>query len=310
MTAPTPSSPDPDHSRRSSRPYHGHGGRHGGGQPGAHRPGDPGGGEHSGRPYGGAAGEGQQPYGPYGHRGGYGAQEHNGPYGQQHGSGYGPQYERHEYERHEYERHEGGEYGAHNGAYQSPPDPDALEALDERTSVRHEIRTGALWALGVLVLGAGLGLLWLWLAPRVPLVSVDGGVFLKDPEGEEAIGADGTFVLLAVAFGLVVGLFAFLRSRGGGVGIVVGVAVGALVGSVLAWRLGVWLGPNGDLAASAKAAGENKPFDGPLKLQAKGALLVWPFVALLTHLALMGVFGHRDPEPLPQPEDGRGTRHW
>jgi hypothetical protein len=183
---------------------------------------------------------------------------------------------------------------------------------DQRPDVRHEVRVGALWALVVLVFGAGLGLLWLWLAPRVPLVSVDGGVFLKDPEGEEAIGADGTFVLLALGFGVVSGLVAFLRSRAGGIGIVVGVAVGALLGSVLAWQLGVWLGPESDLAASAKAAGANKPFDGPLKLQAKGVLLVWPFFALVTHLALMGVFGHRDPEPgapLP-PGDGQGAQHW
>ncbi|QPP11014.1 hypothetical protein G4Z16_26395 [Streptomyces bathyalis] len=183
---------------------------------------------------------------------------------------------------------------------------------EERTDVRAEVRAGALCALIVLVLGVGLGLLWLWLAPRVPLVSVDGGVFLKDPEGEEAIGADGTFVLLAVAFGVVTGLLAFLRSRRGGIGIVVGLAVGALLGSVLAWQLGIWLGPSGDLAAAAKAAGENKTFDGPLKLQAKGALLVWPFIALATHLVLMGVFGHRDPEPagsLP-PKDGGSAQHW
>jgi hypothetical protein len=162
-----------------------------------------------------------------------------------------------------------------------------------------------------------LGLLWLWLAPRVPLVKVDGGVFLKDPEGEEAIGADGTFVLLALGFGVVTGLLAFLRSRGGGVGLAVGLAVGALLGSVLAWQLGVQLGPSSDLAASAKAAGTNKTFDGPLKLQAKGALLVWPFVAMLTHLLLMGSFGHRDPEPVAPsapppvpPKDGGAPQHW
>jgi hypothetical protein len=162
--------------------------------------------------------------------------------------------------------------------------------------VRREVRDGLLCALIVTVLGVGLGLLWLWLAPRVPLVTVDDSVFLKDPEGEEAIGADGTFVLLALGFGVVTGALAFLRSRAGGVGIVVGLAVGALLGSVLAWRLGVWLGPDSDLVAAAKAAGPGKTFDGPLKLQAKSALLVWPLLALITHLLLTGVFGKREPE--------------
>ncbi|SCK24191.1 hypothetical protein H180DRAFT_01826 [Streptomyces sp. WMMB 322] len=205
-------------------------------------------------------------------------------------------------------------YGYSDGppahAAHGPEHPEHLD--EERPDVRREVRTGVLCALPLIVLGVGLGLLWFWLAPRVPLVSVDGGVFLKDPEGEEAIGADGTFVLLAVALGLATGLLAFLRSRGGGIGIVVGVAVGALLGSVVAWRLGVWLGPSGDLTASAKAAGEDKTFDGPLKLQAMGALLVWPFIALVTHLVLIGVFGQRDPESAAPPpaEDGKAAPHW
>ncbi|WP_314172764.1 hypothetical protein [Streptomyces winkii] len=280
MTAPTPSSPDPDHSRRSSPSYHGHGGRYGGGQPGSHRRGDPADGDHRAYPYGasdapdasGSAGVPGYPSAPRGY-------------------GYTAAY-------------------ASDGAYGPvhPEDP----GVEERPDMRREVRTGSLCVLILIVLGVGLGLLWLWLAPRVPLVSVDNGVFLKDPEGEEAIGADGTFVLLAVAFGLVTGVVAFLRGRGGGIGVVVGLAVGALLGSVLAWQLGVWLGPSSDLAASAKAAGENKTFDGPLKLQAKGALLVWPFITLATHLVLTGVFGHRDPEPaapLP-PKDGEPQQHW
>jgi hypothetical protein len=176
-----------------------------------------------------------------------------------------------------------------------------------RTDVRREVRVGAQSALVVLVLGVVLGLLWLWLAPRVPLVSADGGVYLKDPEGEEAVGADGTFILLALGFGVVTGVAAFLRSRTGSVGVAVGLAVGALLGSVLAWQLGVRLGPSSDLAELAKAAGENKTFDGPLKLQAKGALLVWPFVALLTHLVLTATYGDDELEPVratPPPLEG------
>jgi hypothetical protein len=151
-----------------------------------------------------------------------------------------------------------------------------------------------LWTLALTVLGVGLGLLWLWLAPRVPLFSDGKAVFLKDPEGEEAIGADGTFVLLALAFGAVTGLLAFARDRGGGVGRVIGMTVGAVAGSVLAWRLGVWLGPTTDVVAAAKAVGAGKTFDGPLKLQAPGALLAWPFAAIFVYVVLLGLFGRRD----------------
>ncbi|MDT0381117.1 hypothetical protein RM572_20385 [Streptomyces sp. DSM 42041] len=159
-------------------------------------------------------------------------------------------------------------------------------------------REGVLVALGVAAFGVVLGLLWLWLAPRVPLVSDGSAVFLERPEGEDAIGADGTFVLLGVAVGAVAGAVVFLLRRAGGVGLVVGLAVGGVLGSVIAWRLGVWLGPTEDLVAHARAVGKGTVFDGPLELKAKGALLAYPFGALLAHLACTALFGRRDPEPV------------
>ncbi|MEU6081950.1 ABC transporter permease [Streptomyces sp. NPDC047108] len=160
-----------------------------------------------------------------------------------------------------------------------------------------ELRQGALVALAVTVAGVALGLLWLWLAPRMPLVSDGKAVFIKNSEGEEAIGADGTFVLLAAGLGVLTGAVVFWFFRRGGIAIVVGTAVGALLASVVAWRMGVWLGPAQDVAAHARAVGKGKTFDAPLQLRAKGALLAWPIAATAVHLALTGVFGPRDPEP-------------
>lgn len=164
-------------------------------------------------------------------------------------------------------------------------------------TVRRETRDAVLVALAVTVLGVALGLLWAWLAPRVPLYSDGRAVYLRRPEGEQAIGADGTFVLLALAVGAVVGTVVFWCRRQGGIGLVVGLAVGGVLGSLLAWRLGVWLGPDTDLATLAQQAGKGETFDGPLELQAKGALLAWPFAALAVHLLFTALFGRRDPEP-------------
>ncbi|GDY42047.1 hypothetical protein SANT12839_029290 [Streptomyces antimycoticus] len=64
-----------------------------------------------------------------------------------------------------------------------------------------------------------------------------------------------------------------------------------MLASVIAWRLGLWMGPTSDVVAHAKEAGKGVTFDGPLKLGAKGALLAWSVAAMVIHLALTGLFG-------------------
>lgn len=161
-----------------------------------------------------------------------------------------------------------------------------------------EVRQAAVVTGLLTVAGVVLGLLWLWLAPRVPLVSDDTAVFLKNSESEEAIGADGTFVLLALAFGLVSAAAVFLFRRRGGIAPVVALALGGLLGSLLAWGIGTWFGPTSDVVAHAKEVGKGVTFDAPLELHAVGAaMLAWPIAAMIVHLGLTALFGPRDPEP-------------
>lgn len=176
------------------------------------------------------------------------------------------------------------------------------------SGVGRELGRAGLTVLGLTVGGVALGLLWLWLAPRVPLVSDGKAVYLKDSEGEQAIGMDGTFVLLGLAVGLVSGLVVFLLRRRGGVGVVVGLAVGGVLGSLVAWRLGIWLGPTQDVVAHAKDVGKDVTFDAPLELAAKGALLAWSLAACAVHLALTAAFGPRDPAPYPSGPWAGGPR--
>lgn len=166
--------------------------------------------------------------------------------------------------------------------------------------MKTEAREAAIITVGVALVGVLLGVLWWWLAPRVPLVSDGQAVYLRDTEGEQAVGVDGTFTLLALGFGAVSALVVFLVRRRGGVPVVVALAVGGLLGALLAWRLGVWLGPEQDVVAHAREVGKGVTFSAPLKLGAKGALLAWPFAALLVHLGLTGLFGPRDPDPFEQ----------
>ncbi|MFF3463090.1 AAA family ATPase [Streptomyces sp. NPDC001984] len=186
-------------------------------------------------------------------------------------------------------------------AWQVPPPAVGGEYEQDGPGMKTEVREAAVITAAVALGGVLLGLLWVWLAPHVPLVGdqVDKGwvVYLKDTEGEQAIGVDGTFALLALAFGAVSAAVVFLLRRRGGVPLVVGLGLGGLLGSLLAWRLGVWLGPPQDVIAHAKSVGKGVTFSAPLKLGAWGALLAWPLGALLVHLGLTALFGPRDPEP-------------
>ncbi|MGW1467720.1 ABC transporter permease [Streptomyces sp. NPDC002308] len=178
--------------------------------------------------------------------------------------------------------------GSHLAPGQSPPD---------RAEKRAEVGRAAVVTVLVAVAGVALGLLWLWLSPRIPLISDDTAVYLKDSEGEEAIGADGTFALLAAGFGVVSAVVVYLLRRTGGIPTVVGLALGGLLGSLLAWWLGTSFGPTSDVVAHAKEAGKGVTFDAPLELNAKGALLAWPVVAMVAHLILTAAFTPRDPDP-------------
>ncbi|MFD3500235.1 AAA family ATPase [Streptomyces sp. NPDC058678] len=196
-------------------------------------------------------------------------------------------------------------YGAHGSYGQDGP------------GMKTEVREAGVVTVAVALGGVLLGVLWWWLAPHVPLV---GGldeqgnwvVFLQDTEGEQAVGVDGTFTLLALAFGAVSAFAVFLVRRRGGVPLVVALTVGGLLGSLLAWRLGVWLGPTHDVIAHAKDVGKGVTFSAPLRLGAKGALMAWSLAALVVHLGLTALFGPRDPDPYvhqqgPVPKDGYGT---
>lgn len=202
--------------------------------------------------------------------------------------------------------------------YGQPAHPEGLllPAGEERPPRRPgvEIRLGVLVALGSVLLGLAVGLLWLWLAPKVPLYADSKAVYLKDPEGEQRAAADGVFVLLGLGAGAATALTAFLptRARGGGIAVAVGLAVGGLLGSVLAWRLGMALGPTRDMVAHARQVGEGKVFYAALELGAKGALLVWPMAAMVVLLGLTALFGKREPQPEPYwhgtPPPGGGPR--
>ncbi|MET9699231.1 hypothetical protein ABZY31_20205 [Streptomyces sp. NPDC006529] len=181
----------------------------------------------------------------------------------------------------------------------APDQPDRPAATGGPAVSAAEIRDGAAVALLVGVAGVLLGLLWVWLSPRLQYVSNGEAVFLKDTENEARIGSDGTFLLLSAGLGALSAVATFLWRRAGGVPLAVGLGLGSVFAALVGWRLGLWLGPSGDVVARAKEAGKGVPFDAPLELLAYGVLLAWPMAAVAVHLALTALFTPQDPAPEP-----------
>lgn len=180
-------------------------------------------------------------------------------------------------------------------------DPYLQKPPRERQPLLPELRIGALLTVAGVLLGVVVGLLWLWLAPRVMLVATSDAIRYVDPEGEQRAGADGVFALLGLGAGLLSALVAFLltRQRGGGIAVAAGLGLGGLAGSLVAWQLGVRLGPSTDVIANAKAAGKGVEFSSAIDLGARGALLVWPMAALVLLLILSAALGKREEDPPP-----------
>ena len=78
----------------------------------------------------------------------------------------------------------------------------------------------------------------------------------RTPRGSRPSGWTERSLCSALAFGAVSAFAVFLWRRRGGVPLVVALAVGGLLGSLLAWRVGVWLGPTEDVLAAREVRGQ------------------------------------------------------
>ncbi|WP_063837086.1 GlsB/YeaQ/YmgE family stress response membrane protein [Phaeacidiphilus oryzae] len=191
----------------------------------------------------------------------------------------------------------------------TPPaqEPPAATASPRRRDLRAllpDLRLAAAIVLGCALLGLALGAVWCAIAPRVALYADTSAVYLKFPEGEESAATDGWFAVLGAIAGLLTGALAYwlTRRRDGGAAVPVALVIGGLVGGIVAWRLGVALGPEQNIVAHAKSVPVGHVFDAPLALNAKAALLTWPFVACLAVLLATLAFTPREPDAAPQPD--------
>ncbi|WP_207124611.1 DUF2567 domain-containing protein, partial [Actinocatenispora comari] len=142
-------------------------------------------------------------------------------------------------------------------------------------------------AVCVAAAGAPLGLLWWVLSPRAEVVMTDqGGMY--NLETETFAAADGWLAVLTAAGGLVAAVVCWvvLRRYRGPLLLAV-LAVGGAGGAVLA----AWVGSRIGLADFNALLGAAQPgwrFPYPLRLGARGAVVLAPLFAVLTYTVLAG----------------------
>jgi hypothetical protein len=174
--------------------------------------------------------------------------------------------------------------------------------------------------LAVAAIGPVLGLVWAAVAPEVPLTMREGGPVFTSLQPEEFIAADGWFVLLGTAFGVLATVAVWLAGRRvrGPAGMLA-VTVGTVAAAVLAW----WVGRQIGLAAyeqaqqvAAVGAGLERPNDLRIA-QARwwppavsGVLLVPALAAAVTYtlMAAWSRFSSLREEWPDEPD--RSRPHW
>lgn len=109
-------------------------------------------------------------------------------------------------------------------------------------------------------------------------------MFAEGGSPETSIAADGWFAVCALVAGVLAAVVsgALLPERR--LGVLAGLTLGGIGGSLVAWRLGVLLGPP-SVEESAAALRDGTRFQGPLELSALGVLLAWSMASAIAFFA-------------------------
>jgi hypothetical protein len=162
---------------------------------------------------------------------------------------------------------------------------DVLPPASSPPSFGSEGFVAIVTVVGVVLLGAPLGLLWAAVAPPVEVVVAAGGAtMLADPTNDGFIAVDGFFLGLAVLAGALCGAVAWRVGRRHGLGVVVGLVIGGLLAAEVA-RLTGELVDEGQARAVVEA-GREGVVELSVQLRAESARTGWPVAALAAHMVL------------------------
>lgn len=162
------------------------------------------------------------------------------------------------------------------GFGQGPP------VASQRPGLLADVLVGLAVAAGVLLLAGPVGLLWAALAPHADVVVQAQGAGFAEPEAEDFIGSDASFVLLTCLVGGAIGYACWRTLRRWGPGVVVALAVGSLAASFVAAEVGTRVGR--EEFRAAVTSGVPAEVEANVRLLAREATVGWPLAALLGFL--------------------------
>ena len=162
-----------------------------------------------------------------------------------------------------------------------PPGPSRLKA---------DVIRFAVVVVGMVLIGAPVGLAWAAVAPHYTVIFQDGEATYPLIESTKAfIGVDGSFAAVTLVAGAVCGLLAWWLARRSGPWTVVALAVGGVLAALVASRVGLLPGRQSTFEALARKQGSVDLFLGARSgndthLRAPWTMVIWPVSALVAFL--------------------------
>jgi hypothetical protein len=158
--------------------------------------------------------------------------------------------------------------------------------------------------VGMLLLGVVVGWLWDALARPAQWQVTERGILLTEEASGRQVGVELLFVALGAAASLLAGLVVGHLLRRLGWGVVPLVVAGTGAASVVAWRVGLWLGPGDPAATPDPQVGQRIP--AQLAVESLASFVVWPIAGLVGVLVVTWLVGRprrfSEPgEPAPRP---------
>jgi hypothetical protein len=177
------------------------------------------------------------------------------------------------------------------------PEPYAgLGPLPPRPALltRRDLVAGLVTTLALVLLGGPVGLVWEAISPHLHLAAALDG---SEEAFHAEIAADGRFLLISIAVGLISAVAALALGRRSGPGVVAGLMTGGLFGAAIAARLGRHIRHDGLISAlhSLGASPQAAPIVD-FRLRVLGLIVVWPLVAVITYAVLGAVTGWLEPD--------------